>query len=352
MKLGEWIPVWLRCYKYGTMKQSSYHQLENLIKHIPSSLMEQEMDEILPMDLQAFVNSFATYASKSYMDKMRVLIHAVWATALDNQKCTTNPSKAVRFPVIPEKPRESFSSEDAKTILTYALQYDNRIALDNQKCTTNPSKAVRFPVIPEKPRESFSSEDAKTILTYALQYDNRMVGVAVMTLLLTGIRRGELLGLKWSDLSNTTLSINRGVYLENGHPCVREYVAKTPTSIRVVPLLPELAYYLSSLPRTCEFIFCTKNRTIISPRNFSRSYTAFFRHLNEDCCCTAYLSPHCCRHTFASLCLDAGADVRTVQQLLGHGDIRSTSRYVHPQIETLQNAVSDMRDFIVDRSYA
>ena len=173
-----------------------------------------------------------------------------------------------------------------------------------------------------------------------------------MTLLLTGIRRGELLGLKWSDLSNTTLSINRGVYLENGHPCVREYVAKTPTSIRVVPLLPELAYYLSSLPRTCEFIFCTKNRTIISPRNFSRSYTAFFRHLNEDCCCTAYLSPHCCRHTFASLCLDAGADVRTVQQLLGHGDIRSTSRYVHPQIETLQNAVSDMRDFIVDRSYA
>ena len=305
MKLGEWIPVWLRCYKYGTMKQSSYHQLENLIKHIPSSLMEQEMDEILPMDLQAFVNSFATYASKSYMDKMRVLIHAVWATALDNQKCTTNPSKAVRFPVIPEKPRESFSSEDAKTILTYALQYDNR-----------------------------------------------MVGVAVMTLLLTGIRRGELLGLKWSDLSNTTLSINRGVYLENGHPCVREYVAKTPTSIRVVPLLPELAYYLSSLPRTCEFIFCTKNRTIISPRNFSRSYTAFFRHLNEDCCCTAYLSPHCCRHTFASLCLDAGADVRTVQQLLGHGDIRSTARYVHPQIETLQNAVSDMRDFIVDRSYA
>lgn len=305
MKLGEWIPVWLRCYKYGTMKQSSYHQLENLIKHIPSSLMEQEMDEILPMDLQAFVNSFATYASKSYMDKMRVLIHAVWATALDNQKCTTNPSKAVRFPVIPEKPRESFSSEDAKTILTYALQYDNRI-----------------------------------------------VGVAVMTLLLTGIRRGELLGLKWSDLSNTTLSINRGVYLENGHPCVREYVAKTPTSIRVVPLLPELAYYLSSLPRTCEFIFCTKNRTIISPRNFSRSYTTFFRHLSEDCCCAAYLSPHCCRHTFASLCLDAGADVRTVQQLLGHGDIRSTARYVHPQIETLQNAVSDMRDFIVDRSYA
>lgn len=305
MKLGEWIPVWLRCYKYGTMKQSSYHQLENLIKHIPSSLMEQEMDNILPMDLQAFVNSFATYASKSYMDKMRVLIHSVWATALDNQKCTTNPSKAVRFPVIPEKPRESFRSEDAKTILTYALQYDNR-----------------------------------------------MVGVAVMTLLLTGIRRGELLGLKWSDLSNTTLSINRGVYLENGHPCVREYVAKTPTSIRVIPLLPELAYYLKSLPRTCEFIFCTKNRTIISPRNFSRSYTTFFRHLSEDCCCAAYLSSHCCRHTFASLCLDAGADVRTVQQLLGHGDIRSTARYVHPQIETLQNAVSDMRDFIVDRSYA
>lgn len=299
MKLGDWIPVWLECYKLGTIKQTSYHQLENLVKHIPTELKDCEMDEIRPMDLQAFVNRFGLTASKSYMDKMRVILHSLYTTAIDNKICISNPTRTIHFPNVPEQPRESYMTNDVRTIIDFAMGYHNRA-----------------------------------------------IGIAIVTLLLTGLRRGELLGLKWTDLSETMLTVKRGVYMENNRPCVQEYLAKTADSIRTIPLLPELAYLLHTLPKTSEFIFCTRNGTMISPRNFSRSYTTFFRHLQEQNHNISYLPPHCCRHTFASLCLDSGTDVRTVQQLLGHGDIRSTARYVHPHMATLQRAVSSLHESI------
>ena len=77
MTLGQWLPLWLRSYKLGTIKGTSYHQLEILCRHIPDSLKQMDLTDILPMHLQAFLNEFARTSSKSYMDKMRVLIHSL-----------------------------------------------------------------------------------------------------------------------------------------------------------------------------------------------------------------------------------------------------------------------------------
>lgn len=297
MTLREWIPQWLEAYKLGTIKERSYHQLELLVKYFPESLLDTELDEIKPMHLQGFVNQFSQGASKSYMDKMRVLIHALFADAVENDFCAKDPS--VR---------------------------------------------LKIPQIIEKPRESFTAEEVKKIVNFALDYPHRRIAVAVLALLFTGIRRGELLGLKWDDLTDNTLTIRRGVYQEHGTACVEDYIAKTPKSLRTVPLMPEIAHQIATLPRISQFVFGASSGKLWHPRNFSRDYGRFFDALQDQHPDVRRLSIHCCRHSFATLTLTSGADLRVVQQLLGHTDIKTTALYTHPDMNTMQKAVSGMRD--------
>lgn len=299
MTLGQWLPLWLRSYKLGTIKGTSYHQLEILCQHIPENLKEAELSDILPMDLQVFFNEFARASSKSYMDKMRVLIHSLFCDALDNGLCSRDPSKRLRIPHVSEHPRESFTMEEVSRIIGFAWGYPN----------------VK-------------------------------IGTAVLTLLLTGLRRGELLGLKWSDLTDDTLTINRAVFVEHNRPCVQEHLAKTAGSLRTIPLLPELSYRLHALPQTSLYVFGTQNGTLMNPRNFSRDYDRFFQLLREVEPDVRKLSPHCCRHTFATLSLATGANLRTVQQLLGHTNIQTTARYTHPDLLVMKQAVADLKDSI------
>lgn len=296
MTLGEWVPIWLASYKKDTMKQTSYHQLEILERHIPDDLKALPLREVQPIALQAFFNEFARTTSKSYMDKMRVMVNSLFERAIDNDLCGKNPMRMVKVPRVKEKQREAFSQEDVKTILQFAMGYEPR-----------------------------------------------RIAIAIMTLLLTGIRRGELLGLKWSDLTEHTLTVNRGVYLENGKPQVKEHQAKTESSLRTIPLMPEVSHLLHTLPKRGEYVFATRNGSLMHPRNFNRDYKRFFEQLRQDETAVKKLSPHCCRHTYATMALSAEVDTRVIQQLLGHSDIKTTARYTHPDMGTMQKAVAGLR---------
>ena len=252
------------------------------------------------MHLQAFYNRFGQTASKSYMDKMRVMVNALFSEAVENGLCEKNPTRHLRAPRIQEKPREAYTLHEVKLILRYAL------ACDNSRIAT-----------------------------------------AVMVLLLTGLRRGELLGLQWGDISHHTLTVNRSVFLENCIPTVVEHQAKTFASLRTIPLLPELEYRIQTLPKHGPFIFGTKKGTIWNPRNFSRDYVRFFARLREAEPSVRCLSPHSCRHTFATLSLSSGSDIRVVQMLLGHTDIKTTSRYTHPDLSAMVQAVSELKETLI-----
>lgn len=230
---------------------------------------------------------------------------------------------------------------DKMRVMVNALFMD---AVENGFCEKNPTRKLKAPRIAEKPREAYTAEEVKLILNYAMSCDNSRIATAVMLLLLTGLRRGELLGLQWGDISRHMLTVNRSVFLEDCTPTVIEHRAKTAASLRTIPLMPELEYRLLALPKYGPFVFSTKSGTIWHPRNFSRDYARFFARLHEAEPSVRCLSPHSCRHTFATLSLGVCSDIRVVQMLLGHTDIKTTSRYTHPDLDAMVQAVSGLRD--------
>lgn len=301
LTLRETAVLYLKSYKLGTIKNTSYNQLLILIGHIPEKLLNTPISHIKKLDLQAFINAFAQNSSKSYVLKMGGLIKSIFCEAVEN----------------------GFISK-------------------------NPAHNIKIPYVKEKVRECFTIDEVRKIVDYALHYSNQRIAVAIIVLLFTGLRRGEPLGLKWTDIdtNNNVLKIRRSVYTENNRPCVTENSAKTESSIRDIPLLPEVAYKISQLPKYSEFIFSTRNSTLMNPRNFSRDYKTFFKHLKEVEPDVRCLSPHCCRHTFATLTLASSNNLRSVQAILGHTSIKTTSIYTHPDMDMMNNAIEKYVDHL------
>lgn len=299
MTLREWIPQWLKNYKFGTIKRHSYHQLEILVRLIPEELKDMDLADIKPLHLQEFVNRFSANASKSYKDKMRGLLRGLFSAAVENDLTARDPAAKLRIP----------------------------------------------PTI-ERPRKSFTRDEVRKIVDFAWDYPYRRIAVAVVTLLFTGLRRGELLGIKWEDIENNTLTVRRGVYQSGGVPIAEDYKAKTTNSLRIVPLQPAVCHQIQSLPRGGQFVFGTKNGSLWHPRNFSRDYKSFFKALHNKYPEVRSLSPHCCRHTFATLSNEAHQDMCSTQRILGHSDIQTTARYTHPDLHNMQKAVNILTDYI------
>lgn len=178
---------------------------------------------------------------------------------------------------------------------------------------------------------------------------NNRVGVVIS--LFTGLRIGEVCGLKWEDidLNEGVIRVRRTVqtnyiYASDGTGKSRLSVGspKSRTSRRDVPICAPLRERLERLDRpadgTAYFLTGTQHPTI--PRTFRSSVDLFLaRHGIER------FNFHRLRHTFATRCIEAGVDAKTTSELLGHANVNITlNLYVHPNAEAKRTAVDKMAE--------
>lgn len=156
--------------------------------------------------------------------------------------------------------------------------------------------------------------------------------------LFTGLRIGELCALRWRDFNRAdgTLSVHSTVGRDyDGRPLVS--TPKTPSSIRIVPLPVGLKTFLSPFARAMEddTFIVSGTTTPISPRVLRQHFRRLCRSVGID-----HVRFHALRHSFATRCIAAGCDVKTVSSLLGHSSVSTTLElYVHPTLDQKRRAV-------------
>ncbi|MCR5681502.1 MAG: site-specific integrase [Clostridiales bacterium] len=144
--------------------------------------------------------------------------------------------------------------------------------------------------------------------------------------LFTGLRRGELVGLRWEDLDFTTreLRVQRQIHPANG-----ECVPKTAASVRTIILPASIMTILTEYRKTTEsrWMFPSPVKED-APRDPTACRKALSRILKRSGC--QHVPFHAVRHTFAELCLEGGMDIKTLSATLGHESVSTTLNvYTH-----------------------
>ena len=197
---------------------------------------------------------------------------------------------------------------------------------------------------PAKPA-TILSENEQFDLLDVLYKNMDIYKVGVLLCMSTGLRLGEICSLKWSDIDFETrvLHVNRTVQriaiVEDGKAIKTGLLEGNPKSLhsnRYIPL-PDALYELICNHRTGGEYFFNTNKPM-EPRTYQKM---FRRYLEEAG--VSNKNFHALRHTFATNLVIAGADVKTLSEILGHANVQITlNRYVHPSIDNKRTQLNSL----------
>jgi integrase/recombinase XerD len=177
--------------------------------------------------------------------------------------------------------------------------------------TPYPKKVLHLPMI-------LSQEEVAHLINSALTPFHRIV---LMTLYATGVRRAELARLKISDIDSQRMVI----HIQGGKGRKDRDVMLSPK------LLKALREYWRGLKRKpTQWLFPGgRSHTADRPITPKAVYYACLHAARRSGLQEKKIHPHTLRHCFATHLLESGADLRTIQLLLGHRDLEETTIYLH-----------------------
>ena len=276
---GEYAEVWFNVYKKPYLRRKSLEALGNALNnHIYPFLRDVPLKKVSPMQIQLIVASLAKN-SKSLNDKVIQILRGVFNAAVDNNLIAKSP--------VPTKIKSKGVRTKEKTALT-----------------ADQSKRLL---------DAVSSTRAYTFLLIALQ---------------TGMRRGEIVGLQWSDIDfeRRMICVRHNAVLGRYETTVSELL-KTKAGRRDIPMSNEVEAWLRKQRdrSSSKFVLSLKNKKVMTLSAFRSMWKLVERELPET-----HITAHILRHTYITRLFEAGLDVKEIQYLAGHSTMDMTpSVYTH-----------------------
>lgn len=184
------------------------------------------------------------------------------------------------------------------------------------------------------------SVDEQRVLEEYLFQDMDLYKLGIVLDLYTGLRIGELCALQWDDIQKGSVVVNKSIHrIRVGNKTVLEFTSpKTPSSKRTIPL-PSFLFDIIEKYRTDGSILKTPQGKQVEPRLMQMKFKKYLTS-----CGLEKANFHALRHTFATRCIEAGFDVKTLSEILGHTDVKTTlNRYVHSSYQLKQQNMEKLK---------
>jgi len=188
---------------------------------------------------------------------------------------------------------------------------------------TNPAAKVKKFKLNNAREKILDAEEARRLIECADPALRPIIIIALMS----GMRKGEILGLKWSDVNfiQSYIAIERS---KGGKP-------------RKVPMNSAVREVLKSLPRVSDYVFYNPETG-----RHRRGIHKAFAQARERAEIRGFRF-HDCRHTFATRFIENGGDIVALSKILGHASLVMTLRYCNPTEEGMLRAVERVAGGIV-----
>ena len=308
MTVDSWYQFWIKNIKEKTVRPNTVRNYRERYKNnIKKRIGRMLIHEVKPMHCQMVLNDMVENYAGSTIRQCLIALYNMFQCAEENNIIESNPvTKQVKVPKPIEKKTKVLTKEDQ----------------------------VKFFLA------------AKTSANYP-QY---------LFILQTGVRTGEMVGLKWEDLDfeNGMIHIRRSMEYRKECGGWKVGPTKTKSGIRDIPMTDvcrnllmeikaqnELGKYVK--PEYEEFVFINRNGEPTKNSTYDANILKITSSIGIE-----NFSMHTLRHTFATRCIEAGMRPKTLQQLLGHSHINVTMNlYVHVTYDEKKKEMKKFEEYAV-----
>ena len=304
--VGQWMDVWYENYAKIKVRPSSHQTYKGYIEnHIKPNIGDIPLEKLTTLDLQR-----------------------LYKTLLANGRVDRLESKGQPKGLSPKTVR------NIHQILSSAL----KLAQEQRIILTNPAEGCALPKVEHREMKTLPVEQLQSFLREAK--DSGVFELYYLELA-TGLRRGELLGLKWEDidLEHGDLRVRRQIARINGK--VVEAPLKTKNAYRTLPLAEDTISILNEQKKkvgSSPWVFPSATGGPISPDSVLHMLHRVLKRAGLP-----QVRFHDLRHTFATLALQNGVDIKTVSGMLGHFSAGFTlDTYAHVTTSAQKAAANTM----------
>ena len=308
--LGQWVEQWFEIYSKPNLRESTARYYRMFIdKHIIPKLGGVMLNKLRAIEIQKFYNSLRTGGrlreaqkekkpglSASYVRGIHTMLHTCLDAAVREKLILSNPVNDCKPPKL--------EKHEMKTLE------------------------------PEQVRAYLKAADARGLLPmFFLE-------------LTTGLRKSELVALQWSDVDwkARTVSVSKQAYMTDGKLTV--VPPKTSNSVRKIALSEETLALLkqqrASFPESACVFPSPVTGEMYHPDSVVNLHKKILKEAGLE-----HIRFHDLRHTFATLALQNGVDVKTVSAMLGHSNAGFTlATYTHTTTAAQQQAAAIMGSLV------